>query len=199
MQTFTMTEAEKTYQASTPVPLNQHSLTSAQQLLLREKIEKGLPISAKPYQVIADAISATEAQVLKQISQWQQEGLIKRFGVVVKHRQLGYTANAMVVWDIPNTEVEKIANLLAKRQEISLCYQRPRRLPDWPYNLFCMIHGKSRTVVEQQIIDISEQLALNHLNKDVLFSNKAFKQNGARYQQTTNTNKPINSEGMSAL
>ncbi|WP_440873752.1 siroheme decarboxylase subunit beta [Thalassotalea sp. PLHSN55] len=158
-------------------------LSNAAQLMLRERLEKGLPVCTHPYQEIAAEIGIDEAQVLEQIALWREEGLIKRFGVVVKHRQLGYTANAMVVWDIENSQVDKIASQLAKRKEISLCYQRPRRLPDWPYNLFCMIHGKSREVVEQQIRDISEQLELNHINKDVLFSNKAFKQNGARYRK----------------
>ncbi len=168
------------------IELETEQLTVQQQLMLREALEKGLPISPQPYLDIANSINAQEAQVLNQIDLWQNDGLIKRFGVVVKHRQLGYTANAMVVWDIPNEQVDQIARQLSNRKEVSLCYQRPRRLPDWTYNLFCMIHGKSRTVVEQQIADISEQLGLEHIKKDVLFSNKAFKQNGARYRKRIN-------------
>lgn len=156
-------------------------LTQSQQQILRKLLEKGLPLNSSPYQTLADEINSSEQTVLTQIEQWQKSGLIKRFGVVVKHRQLGYVANAMVVWNIKDQEVDHIAKLLAKRSEISLCYRRPRRLPDWPYNLFCMIHGKSRQRVLEQINDICQMLDLQNIEKDVLFSNKAYKQQGGRY------------------
>ncbi len=152
------------------------------QALLRTILEKGLPLTAKPYQQLAKTLGLDTQLVINQIALWQQEGLIKRFGLVVKHRQLGYVANAMVVWNIKDEEVDAVAGRLSKRDEISLCYRRPRRLPDWPYNLFCMIHGKNRTEVEQQIKNITAELALDDIEKDVLFSYKAYKQNGARYQ-----------------
>ena len=156
-------------------------LTQSQQQMLRKLLEKGLPLNSSPYQTLAEEINSNEQTVLTQIEQWQKSGLIKRFGVVVKHRQLGYVANAMVVWNIKDQEVDHIAKLLAKRSEVSLCYRRPRRLPDWPYNLFCMIHGKSRQRVLEQIDDICQTLNLNNIEKDVLFSNKAYKQQGGRY------------------
>jgi DNA-binding Lrp family transcriptional regulator len=159
-------------------------LTSLQQRHLRSILEKGLPAIAKPYLAIAEKISAQEHQVIEQISLWKNQSLIKRFGLVVKHRQLGYTANAMVVWDIDNSEVDTIADKLSKRAEISLCYRRPRRLPDWPYNLFCMIHGQDRTEVLTQIENLTAELNLDDIDKDVLFSNKAYKQHGARYGLT---------------
>lgn len=158
------------------------NLSSHQQLLLRGILEQGLPIADRPYLAIAEKIDALEHQVIAQIQQWRQDGLIRRFGVIVKHRQLGYRANAMVVWNIPDSEVDTIAGLLAQREEVSLCYRRPRRLPDWPYNLFCMIHGKNSAQVEEQIRQLTEQLKLQHIAKDVLFSHKAYKQHGARYQ-----------------
>ena len=160
---------------------HKNALSHIQQSALRKILEKGLPIANKPYLAIAEQIKAGEQQVIEQIAQWQNEGLIRRYGLVVKHRQLGYVANAMVVWDIIDEEVDDIAGKLSKRSEISLCYRRPRRMPDWPYNLFCMIHGKNRLEVERQIQNITEQLGLSHINKDILFSNKAYKQHGARY------------------
>ena len=157
------------------------ALTHKQQLTLREIVEKGLPHVSQPYLDLAEQIGANEQQVIDQIKQWQNSGLIKRFGIVVKHRQLGYTANAMVVWDIDNEDVEKIAGKLSLYDEVSLCYRRPRRLPEWPYNLFCMIHGTDRELVLGQIDKITKELALENVQKDVLFSYKAYKQNGARY------------------
>jgi len=157
------------------------NLANHQQANLRSILEKGLQLVSNPYQQLAEQLNLKESQVVGQIALWQQEGLIKRFGLVVKHRQLGYVANAMVVWNIADENVDAIAGQLSKRDEISLCYRRPRRLPDWPYNLFCMIHGQSRAEVEEQIKTISQELNLTAIEKDVLFSYKAYKQNGARY------------------
>ena len=162
------------------------ALNTAQQRQLRVYLEQGLPLVAHPYQLIANELKVNESQVIAQIKDWQQEQLIRRLGLVVKHRQLGYHANAMVVWDVNAQDITEIARRLTTRQEVSLCYQRPRRLPHWPYNLFCMIHGKDRTSVIQQINILTTELALEDINKNILFSYKAFKQHGARYSQRTN-------------
>jgi DNA-binding Lrp family transcriptional regulator len=156
-------------------------LTDIEKATLRGAIEKGLPVHLSPYQVIAKQLGLIEQQVQIQISLWQNEGLIRRFGLVIKHRKLGYNANAMVVWNIPDNNMDTIALELAKCDPVSLCYRRPRRLPDWPYNLFCMIHGTDRALVLQQIKQITEQLGLESIEKDILFSFKAYKQHGARY------------------
>lgn len=156
-------------------------LTEIKKSQLRKLIETGLPKQLQPYEKIAQAINSSEQQVIMQLTKWQQTGLIRRFGLVVKHRKLGYNANAMVVWNINSEEVDAVAAILAKRAEVSLCYRRPRRLPDWPYNLFCMIHGTDKNRVLQQIEDITKQLFLNNIEKDILFSYKAYKQKGASY------------------
>jgi DNA-binding Lrp family transcriptional regulator len=156
-------------------------LTEVQKSQLRKLIEAGLPKQLQPYKELAQTINSTEPQVLAQLANWQQTGLIRRFGLVVKHRKLGYNANAMVVWNIESEKVDSIAAELSKREEVSLCYRRPRRLPDWPYNLFCMIHGTDKNFVLQQIKELTEQLSLNSIEKDILFSYKAYKQKGASY------------------
>ena len=156
-------------------------LSLTQQRSLRAILEQGLPHVAQPYLAIAEQIGASQAQVLAQVSQWQEEGLIKRFGVVVKHRKLGFNANAMVVWNIADEQIDSVAQLLSSCEEVSLCYRRPRRLPDWPYNLFCMIHGTNRQVVLAQIEAMTEKHSLQAVQKDILFSFKAYKQQGARY------------------
>jgi len=177
---------QEVIQLNTLIQSDLPPLTTIEKLALRSAIEKGLPTHLSPYQVIAEQLALTEQQVLMQISLWQEEGLIRRFGLVIKHRKLGYDANAMVVWNIPNDDMDKVAQELAKCEPVSLCYQRPRRLPDWPYNLFCMIHGTDRALVLQQISQITEQLGLKSIEKDVLFSFKAYKQHGARYGKTLN-------------
>lgn len=164
------------------------SLTATEQTQLRKAIEKGLPSVLEPYQAIAQTLNLSQNQVINQIEEWQKDGLIRRFGLVVKHRKLGYDANAMVVWNIPSKDIDDVAPKLAKCAPVSLCYQRPRRLPHWSYNLFCMIHGTDRALVLQQIEDITEQLQLAHIEKDILFSFKAYKQHGARYAKVSDIN-----------
>ena len=91
-------------------------------------IQGGLPLVARPYAVIAARLGLSESVLIARLGELQAAGLIKRMGVVVKHRALGYHANAMVVWDIPDAEVERIGALLADESCVTLCYQRPRRI-----------------------------------------------------------------------
>lgn len=144
-------------------------------------VQDGLPLVAHPYAVIAGRLGLEEVEVINRLENLQQQGLIKRMGVVVRHRALGYRANAMVVWDVPDDMVEMTGSQLAGESCVTLCYQRPRRLPQWPYNLFCMIHGRSRDSVYRCLELIVTRHGLEHLQHEVLFSTRAFKQCGARY------------------
>ncbi|WP_265944672.1 AsnC family transcriptional regulator [Dechloromonas sp. A34] len=144
-------------------------------------LQEGLPLFIRPFALIAERIGASEPEVLGRIRRWLEEGAIKRFGVVVRHRELGYTANAMLVHDIPDDQVGEIGRALAEEPAVTLCYRRPRHLPDWPYNLFCMIHGRERAEVEEIIADLRQRHGLADCAHDVLFSLTRFKQNGARY------------------
>lgn len=156
------------------------SLTSSQKIHLKTLVQTGLPLVSRPYQYLAEEIGATEIDVMGAINGWLEDGLIKRLGLVVKHRALGYQSNAMVVWDVPDTAIDAVGRNLANSAAVTLCYQRPRR-PQWPYNLFCMIHGRSRKSVLSQLDNLIEQHQLQSIPKDVLFSYKEFKQCGARY------------------
>jgi siroheme decarboxylase len=144
-------------------------------------IQKGLPLTARPYATIAKQINQTETEVISRIKHLKNNGTIKRLGVVVKHRALGFKANAMVVWDIPDNQVQKLAKKLADFDCVTLCYKRPRRLPDWSYNLFTMIHGKDRKTVLQHLDGIIKILELQNVAHEPLFSTKQFKQRGGYY------------------
>jgi DNA-binding Lrp family transcriptional regulator len=144
-------------------------------------LQEGLPLFIRPFALIAERIGASEPEVLGRIGRWLEEGAIKRFGVVVRHHELGYTANAMLVHDIPDMRVGDIGRALAEEPAVTLCYRRPPRLPDWPYNLFCMIHGRERAEVEATIADLRQRHGLGACAHEVLFSLTRFKQNGARY------------------
>ena len=123
----------------------------------------------------------TEQEVIARLRHWQEQGAIRRFGVIVRHRALGYAANAMLVHEVPDAEVGQIGGMLARDPGITLCYRRARVLPDWPYNLFCMIHGRERAEVTEYVARLRERHGLLHLPHEVLFSSRCFKQTGARY------------------
>lgn len=147
-------------------------------------IQGGLPLVAKPYAVVGERLGLSGDEVIARLDALQENGLINRMGVVVKHRALGYIANAMVVWNVPDEDVERIGELLAGEDCVTLCYQRPRRLPDWPYNLFCMIHGRERDAVLRRLDQIVAWHGLEKIPYSVLFSARSFKQRGARYVET---------------
>ncbi len=151
---------------------------------LIEAIQDGLPLVARPYLHIAERLGCTEQQVIDRLGEMLDAGVIKRLGVVVRHHELGYRANAMVVWDVPDAEVDRLGFQLGRQDCVTLCYQRPRRLPDWPYNLFCMVHGKDRDDVLACVERMVEGLGLERIPRSVLFSGRRFKQRGARYRGT---------------
>lgn len=148
---------------------------------LRALVEQGLPLVPRPWQVLAEQCGLTEDEVMACMQRWQAEGLVKRLGLVVRHRELGIAANAMVVWDVPDADVADLGRRLAGEPAVTLCYRRPRRLPDWPYNLFCMIHGVRRERVLDTLDEIIARQALQAIPRRVLFSLKAYKQRGGRY------------------
>ncbi len=149
---------------------------------LIEVIQNGLPLVARPYQAVANRLGCSEQAVIDRLRDMVEAGIIKRLGVVVRHHELGYHANAMVVWDVPDGQVDALGQQLGRQDCVTLCYQRPRRLPDWPYNLFCMVHGRDRDDVLACIGRMVDGLGLATIPHTVLFSGKRFKQRGARYR-----------------
>ncbi len=159
-------------------------------LELVHAIQQGLPLTPRPYAEIAERLATSEEAVIARIARLIARGDIRRFGIVVRHRELGYYANAMVVWDIPDGEVSHLGPRIARHPSVNLCYRRPRRPPHWNYNLFCMIHGRTREEVERHLGDL---IAAHHLEATphtLLFSRRRFKQRGACYSRTTTHTTP---------
>ncbi|MBZ0106012.1 MAG: Lrp/AsnC family transcriptional regulator [Sulfuricella denitrificans] len=144
-------------------------------------IQSGLPLVALPYAAVGESLGLAEPVVIGALQNLVLHGVIKRMGVVVRHHELGYRANAMVVWDIPDEEVSSLGHCLGKLEFVTLCYRRPRRLPAWRYNLFCMIHGHDRDEVLARVEEMRHGCGLQHVACEVLFSTRRFKQCGARY------------------
>ncbi|MBF0158550.1 MAG: AsnC family protein [Magnetococcales bacterium] len=156
------------------------TLTDRQQQLIGA-IQAGLPLVSRPYLAIAETIGWQEEEVITALEQLRQQGIIRRMGLIVRHHELGYRANAMVVWNVPDPLIADTASQLTRFEFISLCYQRRRCLPHWPFNLYCMIHGQARQQVLEQIDQMVQQCQLSHLPREVLFSQRRFKQRGAYY------------------
>ena len=165
----------------TPRELETPYQADALDLRLLAAIQNGLPITPHPYADIAARIDITEQAVLERLALLQHAGIIKRFGIVVRHHELGIAANAMVVWDVSDEQVDRLGACLANFEFVSLCYRRPRRLPQWRYNLYCMIHGKSRDEVLAHLTHMIQSCGLQALPHEVLFSKRRFKQRGAAY------------------
>ena len=151
-------------------------------LALIGAIQGGLPLVSRPYAEIGARIGLSEEEVMARLARLRETGAIKRMGVVVRHHELGYRANAMVVWDIPDDEVSRLGPCIGRFRFVTLCYRRPRHLPDWPYNLFCMIHGRDRESVLRNVDLLIAQCGLEQYGHEILFSKRRFKQRGAAYQ-----------------
>lgn len=145
------------------------------------KLQRGIPLTSRPFAHLWPDNSFMEQESIEQVLKWKNTGTIKRFGVVVRHHELGFDSNAMVVWDVPDSQVSRLGTLASQIPEVTLCYRRPRQLPEWPYNLFCMIHGKSRAEVLDRIKLLSDTTQLCNFPSKILFSKKRFKQRGAQY------------------
>lgn len=157
-------------------------LASAEDLI--EIIQAGLPLVERPYREIAQRLGWSEQVVIEKLKTMIDGNIIKRLGIVVRHHELGYRANAMVVWDVADDQIDQLGEKLSKQDCVTLCYQRPRKLPEWPYNLFCMIHGRDREAVLECISTMAEGLGLDKVAHTVLFSGRRFKQRGAIYRNT---------------
>jgi DNA-binding Lrp family transcriptional regulator len=148
---------------------------------LLARLADGLPLASRPYAEIGRELDLSEDAVIGRIRRLAEGGVIRRFGLIVRHHELGYQANAMSVWDVPDDQVDALGTDLAAYPFVTLCYRRRRQLPRWPYNLFAMVHGKERSQVQSQVEQLNEQLALGHLPHHVLFSTKRYKQSAARF------------------
>jgi DNA-binding Lrp family transcriptional regulator len=150
----------------------------AEDIALLRVLEHGLPMEPRPYGEIAKRAGMAEDTVIERLGGLIKRGVIRRLGLVLRHRELGFTANAMVVWDIDDGKVDKAGEAFAEFSFVTLCYQRKRVRPQWPYNLFCMIHGRDRGKVLSQVEELRKRIGPAPMA--VLFSRQRFKQHGAR-------------------
>ncbi|HEU5295073.1 MAG TPA: Lrp/AsnC family transcriptional regulator [Burkholderiaceae bacterium] len=142
-------------------------------------VEQGLPLVRRPYDLWALQLGCDGDRIVETLARWQHDGTLKRFGVIVRHHELGFDANAMTVFDVPDDEVDARGLALARDAAVTLAYRRERAV-GWPYNLYCMVHGRDRVAVRATLDGVIERAGLAACGRETLFSRRRFKQEGAR-------------------
>jgi len=142
--------------------------------------QAGLPLVTEPYAALAATLGVSEAQVIERFEAMLADRRVRRIGAVPNHYALGYTANGMSVWDVDDAEVDALGPRVGALPFVSHCYRRPRRLPEWPYNLFAMVHARSREAVEAKLAEIRALLGQALRAHDVLYSTRILKKTGLR-------------------
>lgn len=146
---------------------------------LVQALTDGLPLVPAPFSELADQLGRTEVDVIARLRSLVANGIVPRIGVIVRHRAIGWRSNAMVVWDVPETEVDRIGAALAGSPGINLCYRRTRYAREWPYNLYCMVHARTRDEALALLERASAAAGLQGVARQILFSLRCFKQTGA--------------------
>lgn len=142
--------------------------------------QAGLPRVPQPYHALAETLGVSPAVVMARLQALLDQGVIRRIGAVPNHYAIGWTANGMTVWDVSDDQVDALGEAVGRLPFVTHCYRRPRALPDWPYNLFAMVHGSSREECEAKAGEIRTLLGAACCSHDILYSTKILKKTGLR-------------------
>ena len=145
-----------------------------------EATQAGLPLTSAPYAEVGAELGLDESELIDRLSALQARGVIRRIGIAPNHYALGMVANGMTVWDIVDAQASALGAEVGNLDFVSHCYRRPRALPVWPYNLFAMVHGKSRGEVEEKRAAIAALLGDACRASDILYSTRILKKTGLR-------------------
>jgi len=142
--------------------------------------QSGLPLTLQPYHAVARQVGVSPEEVMARMRRMIETGMIRRIGAVPNHYVLGYKANGMTVWDVPDERVDELGERVGALDFVSHCYHRPRHLPEWPYNFFAMVHGHDKSEVEAQVRQIADLLGDADRGHDILYSTRILKKTGLR-------------------
>ena len=142
--------------------------------------QAGLPLTREPYRALAEQLGLDEADVLARLQSLLDRGAIRRIGAIPNHYALGLAANGMSVWDVADNAVADVGARVGALDFVTHCYERPRHLPLWPYNLFAMVHGRNRAEAQQMVDRIGGLLGGAARAGDVLYSVRILKKTGLR-------------------
>ncbi|MGB9003393.1 MAG: Lrp/AsnC family transcriptional regulator [Nitrosotalea sp.] len=142
------------------------------------ELQKDLEITERPFLKAAQNLGITEEQVLEKAKYYEEIGVMRRFAAILRHREVGFLANGMIVWKVPEERIEQVGAQLGAFPQVSHCYQRPV-YPDWPYNVFSMVHCKSNDDAQKIAREIQDQIDVHDYK--ILFSSREFKKTRVEY------------------
>jgi len=152
--------------------------------------QEGLPVSERPYQVIAEELGISEDEVICRLEKMLEHGVIRRIAVIPNHYRIGFKANGMTVWNVKDEDIKELGRQIGELPYVSHCYQRPRHEPYWSYNLFAMVHGTERAQVEERAEKLKAILGDACLGNEILYSSKILKKTGMRLSKKESTTTP---------
>ncbi len=159
--------------------MNETGLDETDRRLVRA-MQAGLPLVRRPYHAIAQQLGLPVEEVMDRLRQMLVRGGIRRIGLVPDHYRLGLAANGMTVWDVPDERISRLGAMVGALEFVSHCYHRPRVRGLWPYNLFAMVHGRSRKEVEDKAGQIAQLLGEADRGHEILYSKRILKKTGLR-------------------
>ena len=154
------------------------SAFSDREKVLIKELQGDIPLVSAPFTGIGEKAGFSEDELLASIRRWQKEGIIRRFGAVLRHYQAGIASNVMIVWKVPKNRSQEVGKVMASFPQVSHCYERPV-FPEWPYNLFTMVHARSRDECRQIAQDIADKTGIK--DYQLLFSTKEYKKSSMVY------------------
>jgi len=143
-------------------------------------LQDGIPLTKNPYSEVARSVGMETDELIEITNKLIHEGKIRRFGASINHYKVGKNYNAMIVWDVPNYEVDEVGRKMTEYEEVSHCYERPRK-KDWNYNLFTMVHGETKQETQEIADKISSEQGLK--NYELIYSTREFKKTGVKIPQ----------------
>jgi len=146
--------------------------------------QAGLPMVPKPWHALAHQLRLSPGEIMDRVRRMEETGIIRRIAAVPNHYAIGYVANGMSVWNVPDAHITRYGRIIGELEYVSHCYHRPRHLPLWSYNLFAMVHGRTRDEVENKVAAIAGLLGDDNHGHEILYSTRILKKTGLRLSKT---------------
>jgi DNA-binding Lrp family transcriptional regulator len=152
-------------------------LTHRDKEFIRE-LQKDLSMVPEPFRELADNLGITTDELFAKAKEYENIGIMRRFAAILRHRDAGFVANGMVVWNVPEDRIDDVGFKLAAFPQVSHCYRRPV-YPDWRFNLFSMVHARSLEAAEKMAVEMSATIGIE--DYQILFSSREFKKERVKY------------------
>lgn len=144
------------------------------------QLQKDLKIIPEPFKEMSEDLGITTSELFTKAKEYERIGIMRRYAAILRHRDAGFSANGMIVWKVPEAKIDETGFKLAAFPQVSHCYRRPV-YPDWPFNLFSMVHARTTEAAEKMAIEMSRHIGVKDYS--ILFSSREFKKERVKYFQ----------------